>query len=327
VPCGAELVVHVPLGAALGVTDEAATVAGHGPIEPDLLAELLLAAPRLRPVWVGADGTPVAVGNRVVRPERGDPSSVRQALRDLVALTPPEPAPRHPHDHRTAPDAAGDAEGREGDGPQGDGAQSDGREGDREGDGRDTGSHPPGSPGPYRPPRWLRRLIAFRSPLCEWPGCGARAVACDAEHDDAWPDGPTCACNLGPCCRRHHRVKQRGWTKTRTATGVRWTGITGRSWLSPTQHAPPAVAVRPRPPVPSPSSGPFDQLSPGELERELWALDLLPPDPGSDLQPIDREPQDSDRLAERLLHTDTRWTLDLEDPCPWLDLDPLDQGA
>jgi hypothetical protein len=38
VPCGAELVVHVPLGAALGVTDEVAELAGHGPLEPDLLA-------------------------------------------------------------------------------------------------------------------------------------------------------------------------------------------------------------------------------------------------------------------------------------------------
>jgi hypothetical protein len=327
-PCGAELVVHVPLGAALGSTDEVAVLAGHGPLEADLLTELLLAAPRLRPVWVDPDGIPVAVGDRIVRPQRGDPQSVRQALLDLMALPPPEPAPRHPVDHRpTRISAAGPPEGDRS-GPDRDAADHPDRRLDHtspppadDGGERAGGVHPSGSPGPYRPPRRLRRLIDIRSPRCEWPGCGARAVRCDSEHDHAWPDGPTCACNLGPCCRRHHQVKQRGWTKTRTAHGVRWTGITGRSWLSPSQHPPPATAVRQLPPVPS--TGPFDELSPGELERELWALDLLPPDPGSRALPVDREPEDSDRLAERLLHSDTRWTLDLDDPYRWLDLDPV----
>jgi hypothetical protein len=287
VPCGSELVVHVPLGGALGTTDEAAELVGHGPIEPDLLQDLLLAAPRLRPVWVDEDGVVVAVGEQVVTPQRGDPGSVRQALLHLASLAPPRPQPRHPDDHAAGLPGAPTA-------------------------------HPPEAPGPYRPPRWLRRLIELRAPRCEWPGCGARAVLCDSEHDRAWPEGPTCACNLGPCCRRHHQVKQQGWIKTRSSTGVRWTGPTGRSWFSAVQHRPPAAPVRPLPPVPSPN--PFDELTPSELEDELWALDLLPVDTGANHHPpLDREPLDRDRLGQRLTYGDTRWTLDLDDPYPWLD--------
>jgi hypothetical protein len=83
VPCGAELVVHVPLGAALGVTDEVAELAGHGPLEPDLLATCCWP-----PHGCGRCGSartaPRRRRNRTVRPERGDPQSVRDALLDLA---------------------------------------------------------------------------------------------------------------------------------------------------------------------------------------------------------------------------------------------------
>src|SRR5687768_11248111 len=51
-PCGADLTVLVPLGAALGNTDELAELVGHGPLEPDLLDGLLHSAPVLRAVFV-----------------------------------------------------------------------------------------------------------------------------------------------------------------------------------------------------------------------------------------------------------------------------------
>jgi hypothetical protein len=279
-PCGAEIVVHLPIGAALGTTDEAAEQVGIGPLEPDLVQDLLLAAPRLRPAWVDQDGTVVAVGDRTVRPQRGDPQSVRDTLLALVDLPPPE---------RLAHDRA---------------------------------DHPPDQPEAYRPPRWLRRLIDARALRCEWPGCGARAVKCDAEHDQAWPDGPTCACNLGPCCRRHHQVKQQGWTKQRTAcgAGVTWTAPTGRTWRSAAQHPPLAAPVRPVAPVATADA--WDELSPTELEAELHALGLLPPDdPRSWATPDDVAAGDApDPLGQRLLDTDTRWTLDLADPYRWLAL-------
>jgi len=105
--------------------------------------------------------------------------------------------------------------------------------------------HPTDTSGAYRVPSRLSRLLRTRSPRCEWPGCGARAGRCDLDHDRAWPDGPTCACNLGRLCRFHHRRKQELMRKTRQRDGgVRWTDPTGRSWLSPHQHPTPEPAVR-----------------------------------------------------------------------------------
>ncbi len=186
----------------------------------------------------------------------------------------------------------------------------------------------------YRPSRRLRRLITVRSPRCEWPGCGARAVRCDAEHDLAWPTGPTCACNLGPCCRRHHRVTQLGWTKTRHAAGVTWTlprlaGGPGRSrsWLSRTQHEAPSSAIRPVPPLPAVDA--FAELGPRQEEEELWWLAGCPDDPaGLELRATgQREPGDTNHLGEHLRTGDTRWTLDLDDPRTWLSALRRPRGA
>jgi len=306
VPCGAQLLVHVPLGAALGTTAEVALLSGHGPIEPDVLQSLLLAAPELRAVHVDADGVPVSVSDQVHRPRRRDPLSVRKALLGLAAEPAGEPQPRHPDDHRPEPAA----ERPRGDDPTGDDPSA----------GPPPGAHPPDTPGPYRPPRRLRRLIETRAPLCEFPGCGLRAVHCDAEHDRAWPDGPTCACNLGPCCRRHHRVKQEGWLKNRgTGSAVRWTSPTGRNWLSRPQHPSPTPALRPPPAVPVPSE--WDELDPASLDDELWQLAGCPDDlAGLELRTPDVDPEQldcPDLLGQRLTARATRWTLDLDDPYAW----------
>ena len=167
------------------------------------------------------------------------------------------------------------------------------------------------------------------------------AVRCDDEHDVAWPDGPTCACQLGPCCRRHHRVKQEGWVKLRLAgSAVRWTTPTGREWLSRPQHAAPAPPLRPLPAVRQPSE--WDELDPSSLEHELWLLTDRPDDPeglelratdpeGEDddgaadwarrLQQPDRPPPDSeDLLGQHITSGSTRWTLDLDDPYAWTEV-------
>lgn len=287
VPCGTDVQLLVPLGAALGTTDEVATMADQEPLDPDLLAQLLLSAPRLRPVWVNEHRVPVAVGDHVLTPARGDPAAVRDALLQLADTPPGPPHPRHPDDHRA---------------------------------GAGTGSrgHPPDTAGPYRVPTRLRRLLTVRRPLCEWPGCGARASRCDLDHDQAWPDGPTCACNLGPLCRRHHRTKQEGWTKQRAPdAGVRWTHPTGRSWTSPVPYEPPAVAARALPLLPLPSDA-LDQLTPLELEEELWQLGLLPDDPeGLELRTEDVEPERPDTLGDLLLSPAARWSIDLADVDAW----------
>ena len=51
--------------------------------------------------------------------------------------------------------------------------------------------------------------------------------------------------NLGPLCRRHHRVKQEGWTKTRHPDGsLTWTSPTGRTFHRPSWHPTPDTAAR-----------------------------------------------------------------------------------
>jgi hypothetical protein len=164
-------------------------------------------------------------------------------------------------------------------------------------------------------------LIEVRAPRCEFPGCGVPSQACDAEHDQAWPKGPTCACNLGPCCRRHHRTKQEGWRKQRQQdSAVRWISPTGRGWTSPPQHPPPAPALRPLRPVPT--LNPWEELDPISLERLLWELDGRPDDPTArELRAPDVDPDDLDTpdlLGDQLRSAASRWSLDLDDPYGWM---------
>jgi hypothetical protein len=82
----------------------------------------------------------------------------------------------------------------------------------------------------YTPSRLLKHLVRARTATCPAPGCGAHAAHCDLDHTLAWPDGPSCECNFGPPCRRHHRVKQApGWHLEQPEPGVmRWTTPSGR---------------------------------------------------------------------------------------------------
>ncbi|MBC7680013.1 MAG: hypothetical protein H7233_13660, partial [Pseudorhodobacter sp.] len=89
VPCGIGVTLLLPLGAALGTTDELAVLHGHGPIEPDLARAVLHNAPVIRPVWVDEHGAAVAAGDSTSSPPRGDPDAVRQALLALAASRPP----------------------------------------------------------------------------------------------------------------------------------------------------------------------------------------------------------------------------------------------
>ncbi|MBC7373997.1 MAG: hypothetical protein H7323_08405 [Frankiales bacterium] len=242
-PCGVNVHVHVPIGAALGTTDELATLTGHGPLDSDQLRDVLANSPLLRAVHVDTDGVPVSVGTQTLRPAPRDPASVQQALLTLAAQPPPgPPVPRHPHDHPDPPEVPTEPTEPPGP-PEPDPPEPHPPEPLGPGPAR-PGRHPASTSGPYRIPATLRRLLQIRRPLCEWPGCGCRATRCDLDHDIAWPAGPTCGCDLGPLCRRHHRIKQRGWRKTRRSAGVTWTSPTGRRYDSPTPWASPASAIR-----------------------------------------------------------------------------------
>jgi hypothetical protein len=82
----------------------------------------------------------------------------------------------------------------------------------------------------YTPSRKLAHLVRARTATCDAPGCTAQAVHADLDHTIPYPDGPTDQCNLGPKCRRHHKVKQApGWKVEQPEPGVtRWTLPSGR---------------------------------------------------------------------------------------------------
>ncbi|MFI0355906.1 DUF222 domain-containing protein [Actinomadura sp. 9N407] len=89
-----------------------------------------------------------------------------------------------------------------------------------------TGAH--GRPS-YRPPAQLRRQVQERHATCVFPTCNIRSSRCDLDHAVPYGKGITCACNLAPLCRRHHRTKQTsGWTLHQPWPGLLvWTTPTG----------------------------------------------------------------------------------------------------
>ena len=91
----------------------------------------------------------------------------------------------------------------------------------------------------YTPSRKLKDAVRARTTTCDAPGCNAQALYCDLDHTVAYPDGPSCQCNLGPKCRRHHRAKQApGWRVEQPEPGVvRWTLPNGRTHTTtPTEY-------------------------------------------------------------------------------------------
>lgn len=176
----------------------------------------------------------------------GHSYSAAQAIAESARLVPwagPLPGPAGDH--------------RDDDEPDGDGPGGAGPDGGRP----DGGPHPAGSgcADPpdvtghrhrYRPSPLLDRLVRARYRCCTYPGCARPAVRCDLDHLLRWPWGPTCACNLHPLCRRHHRLKHSGHIRVhRLPDGsIRWTLRTGHVTITrpPPALPEPAVVARPR---------------------------------------------------------------------------------
>ena len=80
--------------------------------------------------------------------------------------------------------------------------------------------------GSYEASARLKLQTQLRDGTCAFAFCFRPAEDCDCEHRvPADPDradgGPTCTCNLAPCCRRHHRAKTTGgWTYMTVEPGV-----------------------------------------------------------------------------------------------------------
>ncbi|WP_370289529.1 HNH endonuclease signature motif containing protein, partial [Nocardioides sp.] len=65
----------------------------------------------------------------------------------------------------------------------------------------------------YEIPDRIRRQVELRDHGCRFPSCEQAAARCDLDHRVSHAaGGVTCACNLQPLCRRHHRAKTHaGW--------------------------------------------------------------------------------------------------------------------
>jgi Domain of unknown function (DUF222) len=85
----------------------------------------------------------------------------------------------------------------------------------------------------YRPPPRIRDFVSIRDVTCRFRTCGQPAWRTDLDHTVPWQKGGlTCSCNLGGCCRTHHKIKQLpGWRLEQPRPGVfRWTTPAGRSY-------------------------------------------------------------------------------------------------
>ncbi len=113
----------------------------------------------------------------------------------------------------------------------------------------------------YRPPKAMKDFVATRDGTCRMWGCTRPATACDTDHAQPWPTGPTTPTNLGGLCRRHHRLKQRRrWTYQLDPHGTAtWTSPNGTRRMTYPQHAhwPPINPAPPPEPV-TPNAPPTD---------------------------------------------------------------------
>ncbi len=94
----------------------------------------------------------------------------------------------------------------------------------------------------YTPPAALVDFLLARDGTCRFPGCPRPAELCDLDHGVAWDDGGgTDRDNLGPLCRRHHRLKTHtGWQLKRSPDGsVTWISPHGWRYVVPPPRVPP----------------------------------------------------------------------------------------
>jgi len=96
----------------------------------------------------------------------------------------------------------------------------------------DREPEPPADTTGYRPGPRLAAYIRDRDRTCLAPGCTRASAHCDLDHTTAWPAGPTSHTNLGPLCRRNHRMKQHpGFRLDQPQPGrFRWTYPTGHTY-------------------------------------------------------------------------------------------------
>ena len=94
----------------------------------------------------------------------------------------------------------------------------------------------------YTPPAALVDFLLARDATCRFPRCPRPAEDCDLDHGVPWDEGGTTdRDNLGPLCRRHHRLKTHsGWKLRRCPDGsVTWIDPQGTEYTVPPPRVPP----------------------------------------------------------------------------------------
>ncbi|MCB9429893.1 MAG: DUF222 domain-containing protein [Actinobacteria bacterium] len=86
--------------------------------------------------------------------------------------------------------------------------------------------------GGYRPAPRLARWVRATHRHCRFPGCRRPGSQCDLDHVVPFPAGGTCADNLAPLCRYHHRLKTHANWRVQALGGghLRWTSPRGRTY-------------------------------------------------------------------------------------------------
>ncbi|MCW2778449.1 MAG: endonuclease [Frankiales bacterium] len=212
--------VHVPLAVALGASDDAAELEGHGPIS----------AAHARRLLDDADLRRVCVD-----PETGEVWSVdRRTTRVRSAPTPsPQPSatdlPLRPVVGRQESVPPSDFEASDGSPPGAQRLRPDVRAALLA-----LADLPPPAllsvESQYEPSRPLARLVRARDVRCDGIGCSVPASRCELDHDVPWPDGPTSPGNLTARSQRCHHAKHHGWTAVRDPAGTTWTSPGGRTY-------------------------------------------------------------------------------------------------
>jgi len=89
----------------------------------------------------------------------------------------------------------------------------------------------------YRPTADQVAYVRARDRHCQAPNCRRSAEQCDIDHITAWEhNGVTIEDQLCLLCRRHHRIKDQGFSLYRTDFGL--------VWISPHGHAYPVSLGR-----------------------------------------------------------------------------------
>lgn len=207
-----EALLLVPVGTALGTSDEAAELCGHGPVSAEH-ARALLRDATVRIATVDEHGRLLAVDDQAVDVRDAEQQHAPFTLTSETADGASDDGPRRRvREHlvqRLGPDAVDLLVG--------------GRALDPDLD--ELPDPPPDEP-QYRPSRRLARFLRRRDRHCVGPACSVPSHQCDLEHRIPWPHGPTSTVNLSPVSRTCHRAKQAGWRYERHPDGT-------ASWFPP----------------------------------------------------------------------------------------------